>query len=57
MNILLQGKQLVTTNEHLVAGLEGGCDNTILGLDGEVDLVDRAEDLVDLANGSLSRGS
>lgn len=42
MNILLQGKQLVTANENLVTGLEGGCDNTVLGLDGEVNLVDRA---------------
>lgn len=53
VNVLLQGKQLVAADKHLVTGLEGCGDDTLLGLDGEVDLVDRTQDLVDLANGGL----
>lgn len=49
-NILLQGKKLISTNVDLVTGLEGSSDNTVLGLDGEVDLVDRAKDFIDLAD-------
>jgi len=51
--ILLQRKQLITANKHLVAGLERSCDNSLLGLDGEVHLVDRTQNLVDLADGRL----
>lgn len=39
-DILLERQELVTTDEDLVTGLERGCDNAVLGLDGEVDLVD-----------------
>lgn len=52
-NILLQGKELVATNVDLVTRLEGGRDNSFLGLDGEVDLVDRAQDFIDLADRGL----
>lgn len=41
-NVLLQGKELVTADEDLVARLEGSRDNALLRLDGEVHLVDRA---------------
>jgi hypothetical protein len=54
-HILLERKQLVTGNENLVTSLEGSSDNTLLGLHGEVHLVDGAENLVDLADGSLLR--
>jgi hypothetical protein len=50
---LLDRKELITTNIDLVAGLEGRRDDPFLGLDGEVYLVDRAENFVDLANGCL----
>lgn len=49
-DILLQRKELVTTNEDLVASLEGFALNTLGGLNGEVDLVDGSEDLVNLAD-------
>lgn len=52
-DILLQGKQLVATDEDLVTRLERSCDNAFLGLDGEVNLVDGTQDLIDLANWSL----
>jgi hypothetical protein len=52
-NVLLQREQLVAADEDLVTGLERGRDNALLGLDGEVHLVDGSENFVDLANGSL----
>lgn len=52
--ILLQREELVASNVHLIARLEGGCDNAFLGLDGKVHLVDGTENLIDLANRSLS---
>ena len=52
-NLLLQRKKLVATNEDLVTGLERSRDNSFLGLDGEVDLVDRTEDLIDLSDRGL----
>lgn len=54
-HILLERKQLVAGDEDLVTSLEGSSDNTLLGLHGEVHLVDGAENLVDLADGSLLR--
>lgn len=53
MDVLLQGEQLVTADKHLVTGLERSCNNALLGFDGEVDLVDRAQNLIDLADRSL----
>lgn len=50
MNVLLQREELVTADEDLVTRLEGGCDNALLGLDGEVHLVDGTEDLVNLTD-------
>ena len=47
---LLEGEELVAANVDLVARLEAGGVDTVAGLDGEVDLVQRAEDLVDLAD-------
>ena len=47
---LLEGEELVAANVDLVASLEAGGVDAITGLDGEVDLVQRAEDLVDLAD-------
>lgn len=47
---LLEGEELVAANVDLVAGLEAGGVDAVAGLDGEVDLVQRAEDLVDLAD-------
>ena len=47
---LLEGQELVAANVDLVAGLEAGGVDTVAGLDSEVDLVQRAEDLVDLAD-------
>jgi hypothetical protein len=47
---LLEGKELVAANVDLVASLEAGSVDAVTGLDGEVDLVQRAEDLVDLAD-------
>jgi hypothetical protein len=46
-------QQLVAANVELVAGLEGLCLDAFLRLDGEVDLVQWAEDLVDFADGCL----
>lgn len=54
-NVLLQREELVTANEDLVASLEGFALNTLGGLDGEVDLVDRSEDLVNLTDLGLLR--
>jgi hypothetical protein len=56
-HILLQREQLVTADEDLVTRLERGSDNALLGLDGEVHLVDGTQNLVDLADGSLLRNS
>lgn len=47
---LLEGKELVAADVDLVAGLEAGGVDAVTGLDGEVDLVQRAKDLVDLAD-------
>jgi hypothetical protein len=47
---LLEGEELVAANVDLVARLEAGGVDAVAGLDGEVDLVQRAEDLVDLAD-------
>lgn len=47
----LQRQQLVATNEELVTGLETRRLDPFLRLDGEIQLVDRPEDLVDLAHG------
>lgn len=52
-NVLLKREELVSSNVNLVTGLEGSCDNALLGLDGEVDLVDGSKNLVDLADRSL----
>lgn len=52
--LLFQRQELVTTNVELVACLERGGLDAFLWLDGEVDLVDRSQDLVDLADGSLA---
>ena len=52
-DVPLEGKELVAANVELVAVLEGSSNDTLLGLDGEVDLVDGAEDLVDFADSSL----
>lgn len=49
----VEGQELVAADVELVAGLEGLGLDAILGLDGEVDLVQRAEDFVDFANGRL----
>ena len=46
----LNGQQLVSCNVHLVLRLEAARLHSRVHLDGEVDLVDRAEDLVDLAD-------
>ena len=53
MSVPLERQELVTADEELVAVLEGSCDDTLLGLDGEVDLVDGAEDLVNFADSGL----
>lgn len=47
---LLEGEELVAANVDLVASLEAGSVDAVTGLDGEVDLVQRAEDLIDLAD-------
>jgi hypothetical protein len=49
----VERQQLVAANVELVAGLERLGLDALLGLDCEVDLVQRAADLVDLANGCL----
>jgi hypothetical protein len=49
----VEGQELVAANVELVAGLERLGLDTLLRLDCEVDLVQRAADLVDLANGCL----
>jgi hypothetical protein len=49
----VDGQELVAANVELVAGLEGLGLDALLGLDCEVDLVQRAADLVDRANGRL----
>ena len=55
MNVLLQREELVTADEDLVTRLEGSRDNALLGLDGEVHLVDGTEDLVNLTDLGLLR--
>lgn len=47
---LLEREELVAANVDLVASLKAGGVDAVAGLDGEVDLVQRAEDLVDLAD-------
>lgn len=47
---LLEGEELVAANVNLVASLEAGGVDAVAGLDGEVDLVQRAEDLIDFAD-------
>lgn len=49
-NVLLQRQELVTADEDLVTRLEGCTLDSLLGLDGKVNLVDGAEDLVNLAD-------
>ena len=53
MSVPLERQELVTADEELVAVLERSCDDTLLGLDSEVDLVDGAEDLVNFADSGL----
>ena len=55
--VLLEREQLISANVDLVTSLEGSSDNTVLGLHGEVDLVDRTENFVDLADLGLYRTS
>lgn len=50
---LLERQQLLGGNVELVALLEGGGLDALGGLDGEEDLVDGAEHLVDFADGRL----
>jgi hypothetical protein len=47
---LLEGKELVAANVNLVTSLEAGSMDAITRLDGEVDLVQRAENFIDLAD-------
>lgn len=54
-NILLKRKKLVSSNVELVAGLERSGDDSLLGLDGEVNLVDRAQNFINLSNRSLAQ--
>lgn len=49
----VEREQFVAADVELVALLERGGDDTVLRLDGEVDLVHRAEDLVDFADDGL----
>jgi len=49
----LEGEELLAANEDLVAIAEASGDDAGLGLDGEVDLVNGAENLVDLADERL----
>ena len=53
--IPVQRQQLVSSNVELVARLERLGLDAFLGLDREVDLVERTANLVDLANGCLQQ--
>ena len=46
----LNWQQLVSADVHLVIGFETACDHALLHLHCEVDLVDRAENLVHFAD-------
>lgn len=46
----LEGEELIGGDKDLVVGLERGGDHAVLELDGEVELVHGAQDLVDLAD-------
>lgn len=54
-NILLKRKKLVSSNVELVAALERSGDDSLLGLDREVNLVDRAQNFINLSNRSLAQ--
>ena len=49
----VEGQELVAADVELVAGLEGLGLDAILGLDGEVDLVQGTADFIDFTDGSL----
>ena len=51
----LDGEELVAADVDLVTLIEAARDHALLHLDGEVHLVDRPEDLVDLADDGLVR--
>lgn len=55
-NVPLKRQELVASNVELVALLEGSGHDAVLRLDGEEDLVQRAEDLVDFADDGLLGG-
>lgn len=55
-NVPLKRQELVASNVELVALLEGSGYDAVLRLDGEEDLVQRAEDLVDFSDDGLLGG-
>jgi len=50
---LLKWEKLIASDVELVAGFEGGCLDAFSRLDGEVNLIDRSQNLVNLADGCL----
>lgn len=51
--VLLKREKLVSADIKPISGRKRRGDNSLLWFDGKVHLIDRTEDFVDLANGSL----